>query len=62
MVGRDGHIDTALTSKSRLLKRSAGLNDREFEHNYRVDVMDPAEVSFLVSFMLVLTTVRSNCR
>jgi hypothetical protein len=26
-----------------------GLKVREFEHNYRVDVTDPAEVSFPVS-------------
>jgi len=38
-----------------------GLNDREFKHNYRVDVTE-WEVPFLVSCNLALTTVHSSCR
>lgn len=57
IYGEDG-MDGAYIEKQTI--ETFGLNDREFEHNSRVDVTHLQEVSFLVYFRLVLMTVRLN--
>jgi DNA-directed RNA polymerase II subunit RPB1 len=53
--GKDG-IDGAFIEKQTI--ETFGLNDREFEHNYRVDVTDPAG-GFLPSVLQVGVDERS---